>query len=205
MADRHEYPCHWQGPFGPGNGIAQAQPLDVGLADDLGDFAVPYDLDLVVGQDSTDHDLRGTKLLAPMHDCHLGGETSQKQRLFHGRVATADDGDLLLPEEKPVTGCAPRQTVAGQPILLGQTEPAVGRSCRKDDRPSVECLAQTSFDSLDLSSQIKPDSVIKDDARTKSFGLRTHGLHQFWTLDSIDEAREVLHVGRRHQCSSSGD
>src|SRR5699024_2766139 len=132
MADRYEHPRHRQGPFGPGDGIAQAQPLDLGLTDNLGDFAVPSDLDLLVGHDSIDHDLRCPKLLTPMHDCHLGGEASQKQRLFHGRVATADDGDLLLSEEEPVAGCAPGQAMACQSILFGQAELAVGRSCSKD-------------------------------------------------------------------------
>src|SRR5699024_4237240 len=72
MADRYEHPRHRQSPFGPGDGIAQAQPLDLGLTDNLGDFAVPSDLDLLVGHDSIDHDLRCPKLLTPMHDCHLG-------------------------------------------------------------------------------------------------------------------------------------
>ena len=50
--------------------------------------------DLVVGAGSVKHDLRGAKFAATMNECDLGGKPREEERLFHGGVATADDGNL---------------------------------------------------------------------------------------------------------------
>ena len=64
-----------------------------------------------------DHDLAGTKSIASVDDVNPGREPGQIKRLFEGRVATAHDGDFLVPEEEPVAGCAGTYAATPQPRL----------------------------------------------------------------------------------------
>jgi hypothetical protein len=54
----------------------------------------------------------------------FGGEAGEEERLFHGGVAAADDGDLLAGEEEAVAGGAGADAVADEGLLGGQVEPA---------------------------------------------------------------------------------
>ena len=56
----------------------------------------------------------------------------QEGGLLDRGVATADDGDVLVAEEEAVAGRAPRDAVAGQPVLVGEAELAVAGAGRQD-------------------------------------------------------------------------
>ena len=75
------------------------------------------ELDLRVGERAVLHDLRGPQLVAAVDDRHLVGELGEERGLFDGRVAAADDGDVLAAEEEAVAGGARRQAVAEQALL----------------------------------------------------------------------------------------
>src|SRR5699024_766857 len=62
----------------------------------------------------------------------LRSETGEERGFLECRVATADDGDVLVAEEESITGGAPAHTVTGQLLLIGQTELAIGRTGRQD-------------------------------------------------------------------------
>ena len=64
----------------------------------------------------------------------LLGEAGQERRLLHRGVAAADDRDVLVAEEEPVTGRAPRDAVPGQLLLAGQPELLVRRTGGEDHR-----------------------------------------------------------------------
>ena len=74
--------------------------------------------DLGVGEGPLLHDLGGPQLTPAVDDGDLVGEAGQEEGLFHGRVAPADDGDLLLPEEESVAGGAGGHPVAEEPLLV---------------------------------------------------------------------------------------
>ena len=66
-------------------GAPQANAGHFVLADvmDLIHYRACDPFDLLVALGTVEHDLRGAKLIAAMHDRHLGGELRQKRRLLH--------------------------------------------------------------------------------------------------------------------------
>jgi len=76
-----------------------------------------------------------------MHDSDRLGEPGQKRRFLHRRVTTADDHEILVPEEETITGSAPGHPVAGQLVLARNAELAVRRAHRQDHRVRGELVA----------------------------------------------------------------
>src|SRR5699024_11887622 len=76
----------------------------------------------------------------------LRSETGEERGFLECRVATADDGDVLVAEEESITGGAPAHTVTGQLLLIGQTELAIGRTGRQDHCLGRVTGTQGSFD-----------------------------------------------------------
>ena len=89
-------------------------PVDLVLAEDVDDLAVPEEADLLVGERALLHDLRGAQRVAAVHDRHRPGEAGEEGGLLHRRVAAADHDDVLVAEEEAVTGRTPRDAVAGR-------------------------------------------------------------------------------------------
>ena len=58
--------------------------------------------------------LRRPELVAAVDDGDLGGEPGEEQRFLEGRVPSADNGDLLVPEEEAVAGGTRRDPVGEQ-------------------------------------------------------------------------------------------
>src|SRR5439155_14828079 len=112
--------------------VAEAQALDVRLAEDLLDLRVVVHLDLRVRLRPVDHDLAAPEPVTPMEQVDLRGEPRQERRLFERRVAAADDRDLLAAEEEPVARRAGRHAAAAQARLAVEAEPE-GRGTRRDD------------------------------------------------------------------------
>src|SRR5690606_4539440 len=114
---------------------AELDPLEagprLGLAVDLVDDGVPGVFDLRVGEDPVLHDLRGPQLVAAVDQGHLVGESGQEGGLLDGRVAAADDGDLLAAVEVAVAGGAGADAGPLERALVA--EPA-GRGAGGDDQ-----------------------------------------------------------------------
>src|SRR5690606_22586263 len=89
------------------------------------------------------HHLGGPQLVAAVHDVHLAGEPGQERGFLHGGVAATDDHDVLVAEEESVTGGAPRDAVAGEPLLVVEPDLAVTGSGGDDDgaRPVLVAIA----------------------------------------------------------------
>ena len=83
------------------------------------------------------HDLGRTKVLAAMNHRDLGGETSQENRLFHGRIAAADHHDFLARKKETVAGSAGRNTVSDELLLMRQSQPARRSATGNDQRASM--------------------------------------------------------------------
>src|SRR5439155_528269 len=112
--------------------------------------------------------------------------------------------------EEAVTGGAPADAVTGEPLLVGQTELAVGRSGREDDGPGPVHRLPTPLrvpghDLLDLALQPDRGHVLGDEFGTEAFGLRAQALHQVGALDALREPGEVLDVRGVHQGATGGD
>src|SRR5262249_21007837 len=107
--------------------IPNANARDLGrfsAANDLSQRTVPDDLDFRVLEQTILHDLLGTESVAPVDQRHLGGEIGKEDRLFHGRIAAADDAHLFATKEETVAGGACRNAEAAQLLLARQAQPA---------------------------------------------------------------------------------
>ena len=58
-----------------------------------------------------------------MHNGDFGSEIGQIQRLFDGRIASADNDDLLAPVEKAVAGGARRDAKTHELLFAFNSQP----------------------------------------------------------------------------------
>ena len=111
------------------------------LAEHRVDHRVPGVVDLGVLLEPVLHDLRGPQGIAAMDQGDLGGEPGQEGGLLDGRVAAADDGDLLAPVEGAVAGGAGAHAVAAVGPFVAQPS---GRGPRGDDQRRRPCTRGSS-------------------------------------------------------------
>ena len=129
VADRDEQSGRVDLPCLAGLGVAQHDALELVVADDLVDLAVPGELDLVVGKAPASAMI----LLARSSSRRWTSVTfeanlAQEGGLLDGGVAAAHDRDVLVAEEEAVTGGTPADAVAGQRVLVGQCRACGSRS-----------------------------------------------------------------------------
>ncbi len=96
-----------------------------------GDHRVPKDFDFGMLQGALGEDRSGPQFIPTVDDRDFGGKSGQKQGIFHGGIATTDDGDLFVAIEKAITGGANRDPSAVEFLFVGQAEHA-GRGAGTD-------------------------------------------------------------------------
>src|SRR5690349_16747132 len=162
------------------------------------------DLDLRVVVRPIDHDLRGPERIAAMEQMNLGCKAGQVRRLFEGRVAAADDRDLLVPEEEPVTGRTRGDAAPTESGLALEPEPQGRRPGRRDDgigsifdaaRPGPERPRR----------EVDPLDVDIHDPRPETLRLLAELGHELRPQDSLGKAGVVLDVARDHQLAAGDD
>ena len=133
------------------------------------------------------------------------GEAREEQRLFHGRVATADDGDVLAAKEEAVA-----RRARGEPVAQ-VVAPRRGRSASA----SVAPVAKMTASAVMLGSSSPPNHARKGrvvgveamdlldaQVRAEARGLLAHAHHQVGPGDRLGEAGVVLDVGREHELAA---
>ena len=77
--------------------VAQAEAAHLLLfdAEHLFDDRAGEELNAGVGDGALHHDAAGAEAVGAVDEGDLGGEAGEEERLLHGGVAAADDGDLL--------------------------------------------------------------------------------------------------------------
>lgn len=108
VADAEEHGGNGKDMLDAGGGVFEAQALDVFFFDTehLFDCGAGEEVDVGVRHGAVEHDLRGAESFGAIDDCDLGGEASEEEGFFHGRVAAADHNNLFAGEEKAIAGCA---------------------------------------------------------------------------------------------------
>ena len=142
-------------------------------SEDLGHFAVPHERDLRVGERPLLHDLRGAERVAPVDHRHRLAEPGEEHRLFHGRVAAADDRDVVAAEEEPVTGRAPGDAVAAQLLLARHAELLVPRT-GGDDHGLGQVGLALGLDHLGVRGQVDRGHVVRQQLGAEPLGLLAH-------------------------------
>src|SRR6201999_4504530 len=106
-ADGDEQAANRQHAFLARLDVAHLQAGELGVTDRLDRLAVPGELDLWVVEGPILHDPGRAERVPPVDDGHGLGDPGEEGGFLHGRVTAADDRDVLLTEEEPVTGGAP--------------------------------------------------------------------------------------------------
>src|ERR1035441_990548 len=134
MPDAQEHRTHRKVPLVASLQIAQPESGDFLLADiqHVVHYGISEKLDLLMLACALQHNLRGPELAAAIDDGDLGRKASQKQSLFHGRVAAPDNGNLLAREEETIAGSARGNAMADECLLVRKAQPA-GRSAAGND------------------------------------------------------------------------
>src|SRR5207302_5064674 len=134
----------------------------------------PEERNLWVGEGPVLHNLRGAQLIAAMNDGHGAAHTRQEVGLFHGGVAAADDGHILIAKEEAVAGgaggyAAPAK--AGRPRALYVHAEPLRRSAGSHDYG-------TAFQHLlaDPEAEGALAQVDAGDVSGKHFRSEAHGL-----------------------------
>src|SRR5690606_16786259 len=80
------------------------------------------------------HDLLGAQGVAAVHQVDLAGDVRQVQRFFHGGVAAADHGYVLVLVEEAVAGGAGGDAAALERLFRGQPQVLGGGTGGDDQR-----------------------------------------------------------------------
>ncbi len=182
---------------------AQADGAEPSLAVGGQDLGVPEEADLVVGERPLLHDLAGAQRVAAVHQGDRPGEPGEEGGLLESTVSTADDDDVLLAEEEPVAGRAPRDPVTGELLLAGDPELAVARAHRQDDGLG-EVGVVADRDGLRVDGQVDGGDVVGDERRAEPLRLAAELVHEVRSHHTVREAGEVLDIGRVHERTARG-
>ena len=137
------------------------------------------------------HDFRGPQPFTTVNHRHPGGEFSEKQGLFHGRIATTNDDDFLAPEEKTITGGAGGDAVAYQAFFSLQPEPAC-RGTRGNNQGLCVQSYRSDLEPKGALGQIDACHVVHVQFRTEAGRLFAKNLHHIGPQNTIGEARVVF-------------
>ena len=167
---------------------------------------VPPDLDLGVREGPLLHDLAGPELVAAHDQGDLRGELGEERGLLDGRVAAADDRDLVVPEEEPVARGAGRHAVADQPALVLEAEHQRLGAGGDDERPGpvggLRGVGVADPHAEGPGRQVDPGDLLGADVRAEPQGLLPEAHHELGAHDPLGEAGEVLDLGGQHQLAA---
>ena len=88
-----------------------------------------------MGEEAVLQNAFGAEFIAAVDHRHFAGEIGEEQRFFDGRVAAADDQNLLVAIEKAIAGGAGRNAEALE-LLLGRKVQPLGLGAGADDQRS---------------------------------------------------------------------
>jgi hypothetical protein len=136
-----------------------------------------------------------------MDEGDAAAKAGEKVRLFHGRVAAADDDNFLVAVEEAVAGGAGADTVSDELLFARQVEPA-GRGAGGDDQRtgfhpvSVDADPERAFAQVGLRDR----AVMVNGA--KALRLAFHVLNEFGALNAIGKARKVLYFSGKRELAA---
>ena len=178
--------------------VAQLQAAHLFLfdAENLFHHRAGHELDVGMGHGALHHDAAGAEAFRTVDERDFGGEASEKERLFHGRVAAADDCDLLAGGEEAVAGGAGADAVADERLLAGQAKPTGAGSAGDDERAGVDgFLAGAEVQDEGMPAEVGGDKVRHLQFRAEADGLLLHVLDEVWALDTLGPSGEVFYQG----------
>src|SRR5690606_20019362 len=140
------------------------------VAEDLNDFGVPEERDLLVAEGALLHDLAGAQRVTAVDHRHRAGKPGEEDCFLHGAVAAADHGNVLVAEEESVAGSAPGGTAARELLFTWNAELAVAGAGRDDHRASVEGLV-AGLDHFRVGGEVHLGDVFRNELGSEPLSL----------------------------------
>ena len=166
---------------------------------------MPSKADLGVRKSAFLHDLRGSKFSAPVYEGDRVRELGQEDRLFQGRVTTADHGDVLAAEKEAVTGSTCRYAIPEQLSFSRQAEhQGASAHCHYHGlRLNLHLIASRRVAVPDRMrppvGELGTGDLRREQLSSKALGLGTHLAHEQRAEDPFGKARIVLDFRGQHQ------
>ena len=123
------------------------------------------------------------------------------QRFLDRRVAAADHRDRLAAIEKAIAGRAGRHALAAKGLFRGQPQ-VLRRGAGGDDQRIAGVLAVIAEQAKGTLAQIDPIDMVEHDLGVESFRMAAHALHQRGSLQMLDIARPIVHIGGGHELAA---
>ncbi len=131
-------------------------------------------------------------MLAAVQDCHLGGKARQEERLFHCRVAAADDGDFQPRKKKP-------SQVAQLETPWPMSFCSLSRPSQRADAPEAMMSERVRISPTEVTSlkgcacRVRGLEVRHLELRAEALGLLLHVGNQIGPLNAFRPAGKVFH------------
>jgi hypothetical protein len=133
VAGSHKQSAYRQGRAVVSLYLAEVEPFDRIIAQDVLDNGIPHKVDLRMGQGAVLHDLGGAQCVAAVNHVDPCGETRQKERFLHRRIAATHDGNLLSAEKSAITGRAGRHPTPHESLFVSQPKVLCRSAGRNND------------------------------------------------------------------------
>ena len=156
---------------------------------------------LDLGHELVDHDGLGAKLVPAVNQVHLGGDVGQVQRLFDGRIASADDAHFLVFVEETIASGAAAHTPPHEGLLTGQAQ-VFGAGARGDDEAVAGVGPRIAGQREGPLRQVDRVDVIKHHLGLEPLGVLLKTLHQVGAHDTVDIGRPIVDLGGGHELSA---
>jgi hypothetical protein len=175
--------------------------------ENLDEFGIPKELNLLVSQRLVLHDLRRPQFVATMGHVNARGITRQERSFFHCRVAATDDDQTLVTKrrQRPVAGRTGRNAVAAESFrgfgFAGNAQPL--RRCAGGDDQRVS-LYDSVFGMQGERPRAEFDFInpFFQKLSSEPLGLFAEFHHQLRTFNPIGKAGVILNVSRDHQLAT---
>jgi len=199
MADEDEHAIHWQHAIPLRLDVMQPDLLHRAVAFDGGHHRIPDVADLLVGCGALLERRAGPQLIAAVDDRYPVGELGQEQPLFQRAVATANDDDILAPEEEAVACRAVADTAA---FKIGQSRHGglLSGQAGGDDQGLGLQLTGGCLNAIILHEQQACD-LLGQDFNTQPAGLGFTVSQKSGGLDGFWKAEVVFNQVSRGQCA----
>src|SRR3954451_195935 len=134
------------------------------------------------------------------------GELREEQGFFHRGVATADDGDVTVPEEEAVTGGARGDAVADEALLVRKAEHQRAGARRHDQRVrpvrGLGGIGVADPHAVGAAREVDLAGSYRLDVGAEALGLLAEAGHQQGAHDPAREPGGVLDVGGEHELTA---
>ena len=174
------------------------QTCDCILAQHFSHLGIEDEANLRVLECAILHDLTGAQRIAAMNHRHMACVACQERGLFHRGITAAHYCDILILEEKAITGRTGAHAASLQSLLARQPQPLRAGSCR-DNHCACQVLSSIRCNPKWSLAKVNCRHIFGKHLRAETPRLPLELLHHFRSKNALFKPRIVLHIAGEHQ------